>query len=71
MVYIIVLNWLELKIIVITRNYALSCDFQGFLVFFGTFAHKVAQTWFELHEIWQITLFVIYYCVEVVRIENS
>ena len=37
---------------------------------FGTFAHKVAQTRFDLHETWHPTLFGIYYCVEVVRIEN-
>ena len=48
----------------------LSCDFKGFLSVFGTFAHKVAQTWFVLHETWQTTLFGIYYCVEVVRSLN-
>ena len=37
---------------------------------FRHFAHKVAQTWFVLHESWQTTLFSIYYCVEVVRIVN-
>ena len=31
--------------------------------------HKVAKTWFDLHEILHITLFGIYYCVEMVRIE--
>ena len=44
--------------------------FYGFLCFLGTFAHKVAQTSFVLHETWHTTLFGIYYCVEVVRIEN-
>ena len=48
----------------------LSCDFKGILSVFGTFRHKVAQTWFVLHETWQKTLFGIYYCVEMVRIEN-
>ena len=48
----------------------LSCDFKGFLSVFLTFAHKVAQTWFVLHETWHTTLFGIYYCVEVVRILN-
>ena len=33
------------------------------LSFFGTFAHKFAQTWFVLHE-----TFGIYYCVELVKI---
>ena len=40
------------------------------LTVFCTFAHIVAQTWFVLHETWHTTLFGIYYCVEVVRIEN-
>ena len=44
--------------------------FYAFLSVFGTFAHKVAQTWFVLHETWQTTLFGIYYCVEVVKIES-
>ena len=48
----------------------LSYDFKFFFMCFGTFADKVAQTWFFLHETWHITLFGIYYCVEVVRIEN-
>ena len=48
----------------------LSCDCKGFLSVFGTFAHKVAQTWLVLHETWHKTLFGIYYCVELVRIEN-
>ena len=39
--------------------------------FFGTFAHKVVQTWFVLHETWHTTLFGKYYCVELVRIKNS
>ena len=38
---------------------------------FGTFAHKVAQIWFVLHETGHTTLCGIYYCVEVVRIENN
>ena len=40
------------------------------LIVFGTFAHKVAQTWFVLHETWHTTPFGIYDCVEEVRIEN-
>ena len=40
------------------------------LSFFGTFTHKVAQTWFVLDESLHTKLFGIYYCVEVVRIEN-
>ena len=37
---------------------------------FGTLAHKVAQTWFFLHETWHTTLFGIYYCVEILIIVN-
>ena len=37
---------------------------------FCHFCAKVAQTWFVLRETWHTTLFGIYYCVEVVRIEN-
>ena len=48
----------------------LSCDFKCFLSFFGTFVHEEAQTWFVLHETLQTTLFDIYYCVEMVIIEN-
>ena len=42
----------------------------GFLSTFGTVVHKVAKIWFVLHEAWHTTLFGIYYCVEVFRIEN-
>ena len=42
----------------------------GFFSFFGTFPHKVATTWFVLHETWHTTVYGIYYCVEVFRIEN-
>ena len=44
--------------------------FYGFLCFFKTFAHEVDQMWFVLHETWHQTLFSIYFCVEVVTIEN-
>ena len=42
----------------------------GFLSLFGTFAHKVVQTWFVLHKTWYTTVFGIYNYVEVVRMEN-
>ena len=45
--------------------------FYVFLSFFDAFAYKVAQTWFVLHETWYRTLFGIFYCFEVVRIENN
>ena len=38
----------------------------GFLSFFASFARKVNQTWFLLHETWHTTLFSIYYSIEVV-----
>ena len=67
---IIVLKWLELKIVVICQKLRVKLRFYGYLNFFGTFAHNVAQTQFVLQETWHITLFDIYQCVEVVRIEN-
>ena len=33
-------------------------------------SHKVAQTWFVLHETRHTIVFGIYYCFEVVRIES-
>ena len=45
----------------------LIIDFKGFLIVFGNFRHKVAQTWFYLHETWHKTLFCIYYCVRSVQ----
>ena len=44
--------------------------FYAFLSFLGTFAHKASQTWFVLNATFHTTLFGIYYCVEVVKIEN-
>ena len=68
--YIIVLKWLELKIIVICLKLRVKLIFYAFLNVFGTFALKVAQTWFLLHETWHTTLFGIYYFVEVFTIES-
>ena len=42
----------------------------GLLSLFGTFVHKVAQTWFVLLKTWHTILFGIYYFFEVVRNEN-
>ena len=64
------LKWLEIKIIVICYKLRIKLRFEGVLSVFCTFANKVAQTWFVLHETWHTTLFGMYYCVEVVRIEN-
>ena len=44
---------------------------KGFFSVFGTFADKVAQTFFVLHETWHTTVFGIYYCVEMVKIQNK
>ena len=70
LVYIIVLKWLQLKIIVICFKLRAHLQFYGFLSFLGNFAHKVAQTWIVLYEIWHSILFGVYYCVEVVIILN-
>ena len=64
------LKWLELKIKVICKKLHVMFRFERFLSAFGTFAHKVAQSLFVLHETWHTTLFGTYYCVEVVRIVN-
>ena len=60
-VYIIVLKWLKLQKIII--GYKLRAKLQ-----FGTYAQKVAQIWFVLHETLHTTIFGIYYGFEVVRI---
>ena len=55
LVYIIVLKWLALKIIVICEKLRIKLRFYVFLCFFGSYAHKVAQTWFVLQE----TLYIV------------
>ena len=50
LVNIILLKWLAFKIIVICLKLRAKLRFYGFLSFFGTFAHKVAQKLFVLHE---------------------
>ena len=69
LVYSIVLNCWELKIIVICLKLLVKLRFFGFLSVVGIFAHKVAQTLFVLHETWHTTLFGIYYRFEVVWIK--
>ena len=66
----IVLKWLEKKIIVKCLILRVKLRFYRFLSVFGTFAHKVTQNWFILHETWHATLYGIYYCVEVFRDKN-
>ena len=46
-------------------------DAVNFAFLFVNFARKVGQTWFVMHETWHTTLFGIYYCVEMVRIDNN
>ena len=45
--------------------------FFRFFSVFGTFSLKVLQTWYVWHETWHTTLFGIYYCVEMVRVEKN
>ena len=51
----------------------ITCNdaFLRFLSAFGTFSHKLVQTWFVWPETWHTTLFGIYYCVEIIRIQNN
>ena len=69
LVYIIVLKCLESKSIVICLKLRAKLLFKGFFKRFGTFLHKVVKTCFVLHATWHTTLFGIYYCVEMVKIE--
>ena len=46
-------------------------SFLRFLSFFGTYSLKVVKTWFVWHETWHTSLFCIYYCIELIRIENN
>ena len=59
------------RTIVICLKLRAKLLFYSFFSFFGTFSHKVIQTWFVLHETWHPTLFSLYYCVEMVRLENN
>ena len=70
LVYVIVLKLLELLIMVIFLILLGKLQFSGFFKVLGTFAHKVAQTLFVLHETLHTTLFGIYYCVGMVCIIN-
>ena len=71
LVDIISLEWLEFKIIVICLKLRSKLRIYGFVCDFGSFAHKVAQTWFVFGETWHTILLGIYYRVEMVRIENE
>ena len=71
LVYIILLQRWKSKTIVICLKLRVKLRVWDFLSVFGTFTHKVVQTWFVLHETLHYTFFGIYYCVEIVRIENN
>ena len=71
LVYIIVFKWLESKTIVICLKLRAKLPILGFLSVFGTFTHRVVKTWFVWDENWHMTLFRIYYCVEIFRIQNN
>ena len=71
LVYNVVWKWLDLKIIVICQKLGVKLRFFAFFRFFGTFGPKIAQTWFVLHETLHRTLFGIYYCIAMVRIEHN
>ena len=62
--YIILLKWLESKIVVICNKLRAKLRYYGFFNISHTFAHKVAQTWFVLHETWPKRQIGVYYCVE-------
>ena len=70
-VYLIVLEWLELKTIVMCLKLRAKLRFKGFLSIFGTFSDKVVQIWFVWHKTWFTTVLGTCYCVEIVRIEND
>ena len=69
--YIIVVNWLELKTIVICLKLCAKWHCYDFLIVFDTFSHKGVPTWFVWNETRDTTLFCICYCVEMVRIESN
>ena len=71
LVYVIVLNLLESKTILIWLKLRAKLRCKVFLSVFGTFLQKVVETWFVCNETWHIILFGISYCVEKDRIENN
>ena len=72
LLYVIVSKWLESKKIAICLKLRGKLRFCFvFLIVFGTFSHKLVQTRFVCKETWHTTLFGIFYCVELGRIENN
>ena len=65
------LKWLESKIIVICLKLREKLFFSSYFIFFSTFLDKVVQTFIVLHETWHQTLFSLYYCVDMVILENN
>ena len=71
LVYIIVLKLLQSKTIVICLILRAKLSLWGFFNVFGTFSHKVVQTWFFCHKTCHTTVFCIYYCFEMIRVKNN
>ena len=65
------LKCFELKTIVISFKIRVMWRFIGFLCVSSSFKNKVVQMSFIMHETWYITLFGIYYCVEMFIIEKN
>ena len=66
-----------MKRIAICLKSRAKLHFYGFSMIFGTFSHELVQTWFVCTKLGAqyylkyIILFDIYYCVEMVIIENN
>ena len=69
LVYIVVIKWLQFETIVICVKLRTMWRYKGFFSILGFFSHKGVQTWFVWLETWHTTLYGIYYCGQMVRIE--
>ena len=70
-VYLILLKWWQSKTIVIRFKLYAKLRVSCFLSIFGVFSLTVVQTWFVWQEAWHTTLFWIYYCLEIVRVQDN
>ena len=54
-------------------TFEIKCEvsFSRLLKNFDTCSPNVVETWFLLHETWHTTQVFIYFCVEMIRIENN
>ena len=71
LVYIVMLKWLESKKRVMCLKLRAELRFLGILCGISNFSQEVVQAWFVCHETWNTTLFGIYYCVYIFRIQNN